>query len=268
MNKNIIIIPDVHGRTFWRKTIKEALASKRIPEIIFLGDYVDPYPLEYISEGEAFGVLRDVIAIKKEHPEQVHLLLGNHDMGYINSSICNCRRDEERYSLLRQLYTINLPLFDLGWEKVVDGKRFLFTHAGVNKKWLEGNASFFGGKTNVTATELNAALHDNPIHGSRFKELMRILADVSIFRGGSKSYGSVIWADVCEFLLTSSCLKDTIQVFGHTQSDAPFCFGKGEYPNIYCLDCREVFELDASGQIRYFASGEAVQERNPYQYIK
>ena len=261
-NGGVIIIPDVHGRVFWRKAVKEALASKELPTVLFLGDYVDPYPSEGISKGDALGVFRDILALKKKHPQQIHLLLGNHDMGYIDPDICECRRDEERYALLHRLFTVNLPLFDLAWETVVDGKRFLFSHAGVNRKWLERNEAFFNGKTDITSAELNDALH-----GSRFQELTQILADVSILRGGFNAYGSVVWADVHEFLLVENLLDDTIQVFGHSQHDAPVCFGK-ESPNVYCLDCREAFVLDASGTIRHYTSGEPVQERNTYQYIQ
>ena len=36
----MIIIPDVHGRKFWRNAVKGFETEK----IVFLGDYVDPYP--------------------------------------------------------------------------------------------------------------------------------------------------------------------------------------------------------------------------------
>ena len=36
----MIIIPDIHGHTFW----KEAIAKRRKDEmVIFLGDYLDPH---------------------------------------------------------------------------------------------------------------------------------------------------------------------------------------------------------------------------------
>ena len=38
MNKKILIIPDVHGRTFW----ESALKSGDYEKIVFLGDYTDP----------------------------------------------------------------------------------------------------------------------------------------------------------------------------------------------------------------------------------
>ena len=59
MNEDIIIIPDVHGRKFWR----EAVEKYPDADTIFLGDYLDPYPAEGISPEaleEYFGVLSTV----------------------------------------------------------------------------------------------------------------------------------------------------------------------------------------------------------------
>ena len=61
-----IIIPDVHGRPFWRTAVKGQEGEK----IIFLGDYVDPYDWEGILPGEAFKELKDIIEFKKEHPDE------------------------------------------------------------------------------------------------------------------------------------------------------------------------------------------------------
>lgn len=58
----IIIVPDVHGRTFWR------LAKEKINEIdrvVFLGDYLDPYPIEGISPEKAIEELKKIIDFKK-----------------------------------------------------------------------------------------------------------------------------------------------------------------------------------------------------------
>lgn len=46
--EDCLIIPDVHGRDFWKD------AANRFPgNIVFLGDYLDPYPLEGISPGRS-----------------------------------------------------------------------------------------------------------------------------------------------------------------------------------------------------------------------
>lgn len=38
-----LIIPDVHGRTFWKKSVYDYLENHPEVKIIFLGDYLDPY---------------------------------------------------------------------------------------------------------------------------------------------------------------------------------------------------------------------------------
>ena len=75
----MIIIPDVHGRTFW----KEAVKGRENEEIVFLGDYIDPYGYEGITPEDGIIALEDIIKFKQDHPNNVHLLLGNHDAGYI-----------------------------------------------------------------------------------------------------------------------------------------------------------------------------------------
>ena len=49
-DRKLIIIPDVHGRDFWRKAVEDNPGA----EFIFLGDYLDPYGFEEITEEEAF----------------------------------------------------------------------------------------------------------------------------------------------------------------------------------------------------------------------
>ena len=77
MGKVLTIIPDVHGRSFWRRAVQDA------PEdgtVIFLGDYLDPYPWEEITPGDATRMLQEIIALKMARPDRVVLILGNHDM--------------------------------------------------------------------------------------------------------------------------------------------------------------------------------------------
>ena len=47
---DILIIPDVHGRTFWKEPVK----NEEFDHIVFLGDYLDPYPQEGITQRQAF----------------------------------------------------------------------------------------------------------------------------------------------------------------------------------------------------------------------
>lgn len=69
-DRKLIIIPDVHGRDFWRKAAEDNPDA----EFIFLGDYLDPYDFEAISEEEAFHGLEDILRFKEENPDRVTLL--------------------------------------------------------------------------------------------------------------------------------------------------------------------------------------------------
>ena len=67
--QKIIIIPDVHGRKFWRRAIEE-----EADKIIFLGDYGDPYGSEEISHKDALMELEDIIQFQENNPNKVVLL--------------------------------------------------------------------------------------------------------------------------------------------------------------------------------------------------
>lgn len=71
----IIIVPDVHGRDFWREPCYERYDE--FDKIIFLGDYLDHYSGESTYEHD-IDTLIDVIGFKKTYSDKVILLIGNH----------------------------------------------------------------------------------------------------------------------------------------------------------------------------------------------
>lgn len=75
----VLIIPDVHGRPFWRKA-KEKINS--VDKVVFLGDYLDPYGYEGITRENAIEEFKEIIQFKVDNPDKVILLLGNHDCAY------------------------------------------------------------------------------------------------------------------------------------------------------------------------------------------
>ena len=113
MNKDIqiLLIPDVHGRHFWKGPVKETLENTNA-KIVFLGDYLDVYPQEftemygfkldvYTEENydkiyklldDTVDMFGEIIELKKKYPERITLLVGNHDCGYaVGHNICNTR---------------------------------------------------------------------------------------------------------------------------------------------------------------------------------
>ena len=130
MNKDIrtLIIPDVHGREFWREPVKEVL-EKTNARVVFLGDYLDPYPNDFDHnhyKNQAIDVFNEIINLKKENKDRITLLLGNHDLGYrFDLYICDCRTDYHNYERIRNLFIENKNIFQLADEEYVAGKHYM-----------------------------------------------------------------------------------------------------------------------------------------------
>lgn len=228
--KRILIIPDVHGRDFWKKAVEETPCER----IVFLGDYVDPYEREGITPEQALGVFFEVLDLKKTNPKKVVLLLGNHDMHYLSELFremaCGSRYDEDLSGIIFNLLNAQKKRFRLAHEEVVAGKRYLFTHAGVNALWYERHRETI---KELTAKNLN--------HLMATKKGVTALADIGKIRGGYLPSGSMLWADSDEMLL-SEPFPDVYQIFGHSQRSHPLIT-----QHYACVDCRKAFLLDERG---------------------
>ena len=223
----LIIIPDVHGRPFWRKAVKEHPGE----EFIFLGDYLDPYPQDGVTEEEAFAGLKDIIALKESHPDRVTLLWGNHDLHYLYPELEGSRLDRWHAMRNRDFFREHYSQFQIAAERTAAGKRFLFTPAGVGKKWVESLLPTIK-EEEITARFFNELFP--------YQAFIRALSSISYYRGGPERYGSLIWADLMEQGELDNQLPSTVQVFGHT-----IVLEGYNYDNrIYGLDCQECFYLD------------------------
>lgn len=74
----ILIIPDVHGRVFWKDACAKHLDE--CEKVVFLGDYLDPYGDEENAptRKESMKSLDDIIELKRNNMDKVILLMGNH----------------------------------------------------------------------------------------------------------------------------------------------------------------------------------------------
>lgn len=127
----------------------------------------------------------------------------------------------------------------MAYETVSGGRRVLISHAGLNRKWLMKYQWLFGG-TDVTADALNYGLHDEAYQ----KSLLLVMSDVSRYRGGMDDAGSMVWADIHEFMDEDCLLPDTFQIVGHTQQYEPLWIGE----SVVCVDCRTVFRMVHGGK--------------------
>lgn len=139
--KRVLVIPDIHGRVFWQEDVTTQMADidSQAIDVVFLGDYVDPYPLEGITDEQAIKGFREIIGFAKDR-DNVHLLLGNHGMQYFKEKlICEwdyCRYCTEYEDEIKTLFRDNHTLFKIAWQTTVNGRNYMFTHAGIVKEWI------------------------------------------------------------------------------------------------------------------------------------
>ena len=258
-----ILIPDVHGRTFWHKAIP--YIKKGVPTI-FLGNYHDPYPHEHISTADSLENFRAILKLAEIH-SNITLLLGNHDMTYFaNPSFCNCRKDSPHEKLLN-------VLFDTYYYKLctyVETKNdsFLISHAGITRPWFEKVKqlcmAFPGQGTSgidSICKSVNAILYyiknDSPIS----EEAGNLLKMCSQMRGGESDYSSVIWVDYSEFAQHPEYKLPYSQIVGHTmqlnveykENSAKYAFGdalKAKNTNVTCIDTAKCYILTDDGELK------------------
>ena len=229
----ILLISDIHGRSFWKDAVEKY--ADKVDRIVFIGDYLDPYPWEGITRKDAIRNFDKIIAFKNANKDKVILLLGNHDGPYIDKKrfYTRSRYDSSNAYHIEEMFRSHRSFFQLAHEEYLNGKRYLFTHSGLVYEWYHRNRNLIG---ELTVDNLNK-LKDTP-------QGMSALCEVSARRGGSTKYGSIVWGDVRDMYEgLNKELPWDFQIFGHSQQE--------EHPIITkefaCLDCRKAFILTDDG---------------------
>lgn len=214
---DIILVPDVHGRPFWKAAVPHVEAGATC---IFLGDYTDPYAADNISDTEALDNFCEILSFARDHRDRVTLLLGNHDLSYLGEpwGIWTVYADRLCYNfadVLSEYYNENVDLFSLCTVKEIGGKTFLFSHAGLHPVWVE----WYGLFDDVDKSDAKALaakvdkLYRESLESGERTDFMESLAMVASFRGGSSPAGSMVWADCREY---DGIDCGFTQIFGHT----------------------------------------------------
>ena len=210
----ILILGDLHLREFWKDPV-----SKWDGNIIFLGDYVDPYPFEF-PDGvpDPLIGLQEVFDFADSNRDRVTMLLGNHDHSYLYDTDAS-RHDHSRHEAIKEIFSDYLDLLSIA--KQVDD--CLFTHAGVSVDWLK--------RHDLELPEIDADLYLNKI----FNNSPSIFWEMSWLRGGWENTGSPIWRDIREGDLD----ERFFQVYGHTMLTKPYITDKEA-----CLDVQKAFVIN------------------------
>lgn len=214
-------IGDIHGSTLW-EDIKSEIDTLDL--IIFLGDYVDSFD---ISNKRIFDNLVNIINFKKEYPDKVVLLVGNHDVMYAlapahvnNPYWCSGYRPDMHVDLY-ELFQENKDLFQLAYQY----KNYLWTHAGVHQGWWDCDYPFAKEDLSDIAVQLNRSFD------CRLKEIFQ----VGWYRGGIYDVGGPLWVDRRKSIRKP--LRGLHQIVGHSRVDKIQTFDVDDNTSITFCDC-------------------------------
>lgn len=212
--KPTVVIGDIHGLDVWKQIIEKHPDC----QVVFLGDYLDPR--EYVPHKYLLRNLQDIISLKRSRPEDVILLLGNHDLHYFCTDIVvSSRFDFSIGERASHLFLENMDAFQYAYQR---GNR-LFTHAGIAQEWFDN--CFHGDINSPIAEQLN-----HPADSQ-----IAALCQLGYLRGGQKgAIGGIFWADIDEL---TDPLHGFMQIVGHNQvSEVTEHSGMFDNKIIFC-DC-------------------------------
>lgn len=198
------VIGDLHGSNIWKEFIKDTSIQKWI----FLGDFVDSFDYD---DKTILHNLIDLIQFQKLNPNNVVLLLGNHDLHYYDLRGA-WRAGGFRETMMAQLNF----LYQDGIKNHIfkffhfEQPNYLFTHAGVSRSWLKSVKLL---DTTAKIIDWNAHITDilDKILKCRYRDTYYRIGTA---RNGWGS-GGPLWADKTE---THFNLPPNIfQVVGHTK---------------------------------------------------
>ena len=193
-----LIIGDLHGKDCWKD-----IQVDNYDKVIFLGDYVDHWTL---SDRLIYQNLQNVIELKKEYPERVELLLGNHDVQYLHyphylcSGFCPGMQRSLTFT-----FKEHRDLFKIAYQK----DNYLISHAGVTNKWYR----------DLLELRLVQQIRDEQdtvadlVNKVEQTSQRWLLHQAGSSRGGDGP-GGITWADKKE--LAADLLEGYHQVVGHT----------------------------------------------------
>ena len=197
MNK-IVFIGDIHGHDTWKPIVSK---HKDADHFVFVGDYFDAFLITPAVQIENF---KEIINFKESNPDNVTLLIGNHDFHYMPW----CRGQYGGYSHffateIWELLKKNMHNLEVAWQY----NNVLVTHAGVSDTWYGKHFPEPGNFTQI-ADKVNQLWKDAPWEFNFSGPT----------RDGNSKDNSPLWIRP-EALRSDVVDPDIIQIVGHTQRE-------------------------------------------------
>ena len=126
----IVCYGDLHGNPIWKQIVEK---EQDADLVIFLGDYFDSFIYSTVEQIYNFN---EIIEFKKANPNNVILLIGNHDYHYFpeigDRGISGYQGSAKATAISYELNK-NRDLLQMAFAH----DNILFTHAGVGLSWIE-----------------------------------------------------------------------------------------------------------------------------------
>lgn len=251
MTKKILVIPDVHGRVFWKEPVIRFIDE--VDRVVFLGDYLDPYENENGLADDIFENMTEIINLKRNNMDKVILLKGNHDQHYVSERFeelaGGTRIDQQNWNKYHQVFTENKELFKIAHIEQVKGMPYVFSHAGLTLYWLkkvnDNMWNLFDNRISIADPEIIERINQLDDDG-KGQDMFAIIGTYRSWVG--EKTGSVLWADIEEHAIPNAPkaygLNKVFQVFGHTKLNKDY--DKIEFDNFAMIDSRHCFMIDES----------------------
>lgn len=197
MNK-VVFIGDIHGHDSWKPIVSK---HKDADHFVFVGDYFDAWSVTPAVQIQNF---KEIIEFKESNPENVTLLIGNHDYHYTP----HCRGRYGGYAHffaaeIGELLKDNKHNLQVAWQNA----NCLVTHAGVSRTWYNEHFPETGNFFEI-ADKVNLLWNERPdVFNHSGKDIY-----------GNSPHDGPFWIRP-QALRSDPIDPDLVQIVGHTQRE-------------------------------------------------
>lgn len=213
MSNKIIAIGDTHGRRTWEKVKNQ---ESEFDKFIFIGDYFDTR--EGIRSQDQLDNFTKILIFKRDNPDKVVLLLGNHDFHYLTG--VTDQYSQFDFSMYEKANRLLMGAIEKNWLDIVHVEGdYMFSHAGVSEEWVrnsrldESNLVDSINSILGIADDGSTRLSDSAITKLSFG--YNLPKDIWPSNTGDNITQSPIW--IRPMSLSKVSYGDYIHVVGHTQ---------------------------------------------------
>lgn len=204
----VLVISDIHGRHEQLRNGFDKFLSEGHDKVVLLGDLADSFDRSNEDILRCFIIAKEM---KKLLGDRMEWLIGNHELHYMfDDEVCSGFRPDLAASLKPWLMD-NKKLLSVVWAYENETDAYLFSHAGVQRKWYKKYEKLIGefeeGSDNLGIT-LNKMLDT--------RRGKNALTEVGVKRGGWRGdYGGPFWCDRVE-MESYGPIKGYHQYVGHS----------------------------------------------------